>query len=151
MAETVYGAFIDYFGDLKLKVYKKEGGYTIYGCKLKSATYLNRYIFVVVPTLGLQPEETTLNSLDWVSFQTRSTEEFYRLPEIDGYIGKKASLSDVLNVLDRTKDRSIYVTSNLPVRVTLMHEPKKNNMLQYPDQCKFYQGLETYRCVVELL
>lgn len=151
MANSVYGAFVDYFGDVQLKMYKKDAGYTIYGCKLKTSLFLNRYIFVIVPTVGLQPEDTSLNQLDWISFQTRTTEEFYRLPEINLTTGNKSSLSDVLDVLERTKTTSSYITPTLPIRIKLMHDPKKNNTLQYPDQCKLYQALETFRCVVEML
>ena len=148
--EMVYGAFVDYFGDIKLKKLKTESGYDIYACKIKANLFLNRYIFVIVPFFRNNPLETTLNNLDWVSLQTRTSEDLHSVPEITPG-GNKNALSDIINAVERTRDRTVYITTQLPIKISLMHEKKKNNELQYPDQCKLFKAVETFQCIVEIL
>jgi len=153
--DAVYGAFLDYYGNLPLKRIKQDQNFSVYAYSVGSGTLDNRYIFVVVPN-GTRPlpESTKLNNLDWVSFQTRSTQDHY--PGIpSGQLmmseDRKKALPDVINNIERTLEKSVYFTIELPVKITLIHDPKKNNTLQYPDTCKLYQALETYNCVVDLL
>lgn len=149
--DTVYGAFIDYFKNIKLTRFKRDNGYDLYGVKLKTSLFASRFIFVIVPINPMNRNEENLNDLDWVSFQTRTSEENFPVPEITIVTGNKDTLSDVIKIIDRTKERSTYSISTLPIRITLMHDPKKNNTLQFPDECKLYQALETYRCSIDLL
>jgi len=154
--EVVYGAFIDYFGDIEMGLIKTVGQHKVYASKISSGLLnQNRYIFVVVPqsrTYELGNVET-LNNLDWVSFQTRMTEEVHAVPEHGLYSTpeRKKMLNDKVKVVERTKDETFYLTNSLPIRVRVLHDPKKKNSLQYPDEAYLYQLLESYRCVIELL
>lgn len=151
--EDVYGAFVDYYGDIKLRMIKNEQGWAFYAAKVHSGLNLNRYIFVVVPAYTAGQEEASLEELDWVCFQTRTTDEVYPVPTHHLYVddNRKKMFADRITAVDRTKEETFYVTDTLPIKVRLLHDPKKNNYLQYPDQAVMYQALETYRCVVDLL
>lgn len=151
--ETVYGAFVDYFGDIALKLIKNEGGWAVYAAKVHSGLNLNRYIFVISPAQQAYSEQVKLNDLDWVSFQTRTTDDVHQVPTHHLYLNddRKKALPDVVTVTNRTADETIYITNSLPIRVRLMHDPKKKNHLQYPDKAKLYQALDTFNCVVDLL
>ena len=154
--EDVYAAFVDYYGDIKLKVVKQEGGgqWTILAAKCQSYLNLNRYIFVVVPTRLVRAETMSLNELDWVSFQTRSIEESYPgVPTLQLHLTdeRKKMLPERITVVDRDRDTTFYITDTLPIKIRLLHDPKKNNYLQYPDKAILFQALETFRCVVDLL
>jgi hypothetical protein len=150
--ETVYGAFLDYYGDINVQLIKNEDGWAVYATKVTSGLNDARYIFVVVPVFGQPSESETLNNLDWVCFQTRTTGENYQVPSVSLFVDpkRKQALSDKIQVTERTKTETHY-TTQLPIKIRLLHDPKKNNQLQYPDQALLYQALETYRCVIELL
>jgi hypothetical protein len=153
-----YGAFVDYYGDIPLKLIRTDQGYDIYSCKISSGLSLNRYIFVVAKSTTQQSYTTleenvvSLNKLDWISFQTRTTDDVHDVPTIAHFVNpdKKLKLSDDLNVVNRTKELTELSCSSLPLKVQLLHDLKKNNVYQYPDKCKFYQALETYNCIVEI-
>lgn len=151
--DTVYGALVDYYGDLKLKLIKNENGWVVYAAKVFSGLNQNRYLFVITPIRAAKGEETTLEALDWVSFQTRTTDDVYQVPTHQLYLNdqRKKMLSDPITALERTQLETSYVTNDLPIKVKLIHDPKKKNSLQYPDKILLYQALETYQCVVELL
>ena len=153
--EDLYGAFVDYYGNLPFKKLKQEQGYAIYAHSVGSGLSENRYIFIVVPQ-GIRPlpETVNLNSVDWLSFQTRSTLDHHpNIPNSQLLLTeqRKNALPDLINCVERTKEQSRYFTNELPINITLVHDRKKNNTLQYPDKCKLYQALETYNCVIELL
>ena len=151
--EHVYGAFVDYYGTLSLKLLRTDNDWAFYCAKIYSGLNQNRYIFVVIPANSAVSKEATLDQLDWVSFQTRTTDETHHVPTHHLYLNdtRKKTFSDKITVVKRTQDETEYITQDLPIKVRLLHDPKKNNYLQYPDQALMYQALETYRCVVDLL
>jgi len=151
--EKVYGAFIDYFGDLKCSLIKNDNGWAIYAVKIHSGLNLNRYIFAIVPSNKAFANDMNLNDLDWISFQTRTTDDVYAVPTHHLYLNdeRKKSLSDIITVTDRNDQQTNYITPDLPIRISLIHDPKKKNTLQYPDKAKLYQALDTFNCVIELL
>ena len=147
-----YGAFLDYFGDIPLQKIKDNNGFDIYCCRVSSGLRDNRYVYVVCNSTK-NPETTTLNSLDWVSIQTRTTEDNHIVPKIDLLLNedRKNALSDQLTLVSRNSTKTEYSTTELPIKINLMHNLKKNNSYQYPDSCKLYQALQTYQCVIELI
>jgi hypothetical protein len=152
--EDVYGAFVDFYGDIKLVFIKNlEQNWVLYGTEIYSGLNQHRYIFVIVPARLAREQETTLNQLDWVSFQTRTTDDVYKLPTAQLFISEtqKQALSDVIVAVNRTKEETQYITNNLPIKIRLLHDPKKNNYLQFPDKTLLYQALATFRCVIDLL
>jgi len=151
--EDVYGAFVDYYGDIKLQLIKVENNWAVYCAKVYSGLNQNRYIFAILPQSFDIGEETTLNKLDWISFQTRTTDEMHSVPTHHLYLddNRKKMMPDKIIAVERTADETHYVTDSLPIKVRLLHDPKKNNYLQYPDQAFMYQALDTYRCVVDML
>ena len=151
--ESLYGAFVDYFGDLGLTRIKESDGWSVYSARVYSGLNQQRYIFVIVPTQASKGDTTSLNQLDWVSFQTRQSDDQHKVPIHNVYLTdeRKKLLPDKITIVNRTKDETIYVTDSLPITVRLLHDQKKNNYLQYPDQATLYQALNTFRCVVDLL
>lgn len=149
----VYGAFIDYYGDISMHRIKNEQGWAIYAARIHSGLSQNRYIFAIVSSSSLSAERVTLNQIDWISFQTRTTDDIHDAPTHHLYVDshRKSLLSDKIRARDRTKEETVYFTDSLPIKIRLLHDRKKNNYLQYPDQTLLYQALETYQCVIELL
>jgi len=154
--EDLYGAFVDYYGDIELGLIKCENNWAIYGAKMATGLNLNRYLFVISPAYRgctVVPEKETLNNLDWVSLQTRTTDDLHPVPVYNLFLNdtRKKALSDRISILERTAEESVFVTEYLPIKIKLLHEPKKRNILQYPDKALLYQALESYNCVIELL
>jgi hypothetical protein len=151
--DETYGAFVDYYGDLKMKLVKSESQWVVYGARVHSGLNINRYIFAIVPATSAMGVETSLENLDWVSLQTRSTMDTHNVPVHHLYLddNRKKVLSDIITVVDRNNDATNYITANLPIKITLLHDKKKNNHLQYPDKAFLYQALESYNCVIEML
>ena len=151
--EDVYGAFVDYFGDITLRLIKNENGWGVYAARTHSGLNQNRYIFVIVSSQSVSGEQATLNNLDWVSLQTRTTDDVHPVPTHHIYLDeqKKEALPDIITAVDRTADETIYVTDALPIKVRLLHDPKKKNHLQYPDKTRLYNAINTFRCVIDLL
>lgn len=152
--EDVYGAFVDFYGDIKLGYIKNfDGGWAMYGAQVFSGLNLNRYIFVIIQARLARGQEMTLDQMDWVSFQTRTTEDVHKVPTHHLFVNEnqKKALPDIITATSRTGEETRYITDSLPIKVQLMHDPKKNNQLQFPDKMRLYQALGTYRCVVELL
>lgn len=150
----VYRAFLDYYGDLQLKLNKRQDNYVIYACRVHSALNDYRYIFVVVHDDGFRAPVQQLSQLAWESFQTRTSSDFYGdVPLTDMVIpaDRLQYVEHKLTILSRTRDKSEYTTHDLPINVVLLHDRRKNNSLQYPDEAKLYQALGTYQCVVTLL
>lgn len=154
--EVVYGAFVDFYGDISLNLIKNENGWAVYACRVHSGLgFMNRYIFAIVaaPPHITPSQSVTLNNLDWVSFQTRTTEEMYNVPTHQLFLtpAKKEVLSDKINAMERNRDSVFYVTPNLPIKVQLVKDYKRKSAEYYPDKALLYQALETFHCVVELL
>lgn len=150
---NVYSLFIDYYGNLNMTQIKNNDGWSIYACKIKSGLNNNRYIFVILRSRLTRGINMYLNDMKWTSFQTRNTDENYNVPEYNLMLNeqKKKCLPDIITIIDRTKEKSNYVTTILPIKISLIHDMKKNNYLQYPDKVLLYQALETYNCVIEIL
>jgi hypothetical protein len=148
----VYNLFLDYYGNILLSIVKTENNYDVYACKVVSYLNLQKYIFVIVRHTENNPEEANLEELRWVSFQTRSTDDFYNCPSYSLELtpDKKKIMSDELAFINRSVATTSYATG-IPIKVTLLHDPKKKHMYQYPDKCPLYMALESYMCVIELL
>jgi len=150
---NVYKKFLEYFGDIRLSLFKRESGWCIYGIRVGTGLARYRYIFVIIPEQKYQGDYASLSQLEWVSFQTRTTEEYHAtLDEINFFPTpeQKEALSDIISHIDRTSIKTTYVC-DLPVSISLMHDPKKRNYLQYPDKAKLYQALDSFNCVIETL
>jgi hypothetical protein len=153
MNDDLYNSFLTYFGDVQLKKIKCDSGYCIYAASNKTGLSVPRYLFAVVPQRFSGAEMARLSELRWISLQTRTTNDIHAVPTYTHLLSEtqKKTLPHNCKIIDRTKNESLYTTDNLPIKIKLLHESKKNNYLQYPDNCKLYQALETYNCVIELL
>jgi len=151
MQNTLYEKFISYYGNVEFTFLKQEQDWLIYAVRIHSFLNLYRYIFIVIPYENIHiSNKITLNEAKWISFQTRTSEELFKVPVLYfiSNIEQQHYLSDILQITNRNSNESTYMTS-LPISVKLLHEEKKNNYLQYPDKLKLYQALETYNCVIE--
>lgn len=152
--EEIYNNFIKYYGDLELRRTKEIGkNWLVYSCKVKNFLTQNRYIHVVIKYDFNIPVKINLSNLEWLSFQTRTNDEY--IENIEEYTlelntNKKELFKEKIVLKDRNKEKTVYFSTLKPLKIELIHEAKKKNIFQYPDELKLYQALETYKCVINL-
>lgn len=153
---TVYDLFASYFGEIELqRVQDTDNGYTIYACGIATDRPEFKVIYAIVPFRYARDARTTLSQLPWVSLQTRTTDE----PLAPGvpthsFIPSRAAreqLTIVFDAVNRSPQKTDYRTPEIPLEMSIIHDPKKNNFLQCPDRVRLYSALETFRCVVTML
>lgn len=149
--EDLYQNFANYFNNPNMTKTKNVNGYSVYMCKTYCLlSTLCRYIIVLVEEnsdgVGFTRK---LNTLSWVSFQTRTLSDNHNV-ETHGYNPSKKS---VINVpIERTKiteEASIYDCSSLPITITLLHT-NKNTPVSYQNRGTVVAALETYETVITL-
>lgn len=152
-----YQVFVDYFGDLNLKKYKRDGIYTIYAGIIESGLLDTRIVYVVVLSrFTTNLENARLSELpSWVSFQTRTTNDY--LPTIPKNVvlppkeAKQAMQQFLFHSVNRTEFKTDYRSANVPLEVSILNDNKRKNFLQCPDSLNLAQAIETYRCVINAL
>jgi len=150
----IHYAIANFYGDLKLGYIKSDQNWVVYGAKISSGLLSeSRYIFAVVDGGDMDfSKYVQLGSIKWSSFQARTTDENHDVP-IHSILmtgDRKQLLPEMLSVVERTKEETRYVSSELPISVRLLHNKKKNNTLQWPDKLRLSQALNTFQCVIDL-
>lgn len=148
---NVYGAFIDYYGNIELQKVKEENGYIIYAAEFATSLMVNRYLFVICEQQFNNPVRVKLNDIDWICIQTRESEDyFHNLPKINHVLSLEKSqlLKDACRMIEKEANKAIY-NCVLPLKITLI-KPKKQSFV-FPDEILLFQVLETYNCSIELL
>jgi len=150
-----YELFVDYFGDLDLRRFKREGNYTIYACTVQSGLMETRVIYAVTLTRFAVRELAKLSEIQWVSFQTRTTDEHLpTLPKnsvVPMKLAKEAMQKFLFHSVNRTELKTDYRSPDIPLEMSIMNDTKRKNFLQCPDRVNLAQALESYRCIVQAL
>lgn len=180
--QEIYNNIVNYFGDIiftKLNSKATSDGtvYGLYYCKVGCMLCIdNRYLLVIVKedTNGSSDNEIPvgtqmyLSNLHWISFQTRSIDDF----ETVNPYGIKIKQQNVKNnrnmiidlemkLLEELNDRVSYECSeNYPISVDIMKKKSKEkniyNMMDgyekeyYTPTCSLQTLLESYQCVLTI-
>ena len=180
--QEIYNNIVNYFGDIiftKLNSKATSDGtvYGLYYCKVGCMLCIdNRYLLVIVKedTNGSSHNEIPvgtqmyLSNLHWISFQTRSIDDF----ETVNPYGIKIKQQNVKNdrnmiidlemkLLEELNDRVSYECSeNYPISVDIMKKKSKEkniyNMMDgyekeyYTPTCSLQTLLESYQCVLTI-
>lgn len=151
----MYELFVNYFGDIPLRRFRREPNYTIYACGVQSGLLENRMIYVVVPSRFAKAETMNLSELEWVSFQTRTTIDYFPdLPKnsvIPTRQAKEEMQKYLFHSVNRTETKTDYRSPNIPLEMSILNDTKRKNFLQCPDRANLAQALESYRCVIQML
>jgi hypothetical protein len=107
-----------------------------------------RYIICFVAIDDL-PIETTqpLSNMKWLSLQTRSLKDKYKLSP-HGYQPKREGpLNLVINRTDLNSEASTYNCEGFPIIVTLLH---KKDETDYQSRGNIVAALETYSTIITI-
>jgi hypothetical protein len=131
------------------------GLYGIYKARLNSFTSSDNNIIIAIVPDDNNPLGTNklIDSLDWVSFQTREMKNprkdlnGFNLPYQDYMINNDSILHDRISLTQETKTKYIYAAKNLPLKVELL---KLDENSQYSSEGTVWSALEVYSTVVSL-
>jgi hypothetical protein len=123
--------------------------YILFAAKIESwlGNDEDRYIILVVPFhFAVNIDKAKIKDLYWVSLQTRSLKNGYKI-----YVQPFSFPKDILNYdmafNSRDNDKTLYNIDNL--EVCLFHDKKKKSIYQYPDVLKLKTALSTFQCVIK--
>ena len=122
-----------------------------------------RYIIVITPwdknVIGTQ---IYLSALPWISFQTRTFQEepdYVKNMKLQGQVykpdlkneigyntGKNNVLNDIIEVNNRSVDKTYYISRIYPLNIEVLNNGKSQN--EYPDKSILKTVLESYNAVV---
>lgn len=110
-----------------------------------------RYIIALVPednnNVGIKIK---LNSLNWVSIQTRTLEDRHDIdshsynPKMDGPLATPIKRTDITN------DMSTYSCDFFPIKVHLLHK-KKDLQSEYQPNGNLISAIETFQTIITFI
>jgi len=105
-----------------------------------------RYILLFVPAHLAVKTRARIYELPWENLQTRNLHYSYRLRKQTW--SPSRDLPDItLQISQRTKTHSIYLSSNFPFEVLLLHDLRKKTQYQYHNRITMTAALETFSSV----
>lgn len=149
--ESIYKMFTDYFKNPKMVRVKDTDNFYVYLCKLYCL--LNRecrFIIVFVEKNNALQNVENLDSLEWVSLQTRTfpDSEYPNIDVIHGYQAvADGPLTAVINKSNVTDTSSTYVCDDIPILITLLHT-EKNTKESYQNRGTVIHALETFQTII---
>lgn len=131
------------------------GLYGIYKARLNSFTSSDNNIIIAIVPNDSNPLGTDklIDSLEWVSFQTRQMKNpkkdlnGFNLPFQDYMIRNDSILHDRISLVQETPTKYIYAAKNLPLKVELL---KLDENSQYSSEGTVWSALEVFSTVVSL-
>lgn len=147
------------FGHLLFYRVKDDAMYSVFAALIQS--FLGdgfKYVMLVVPRVHVQEDKKTcsLFEIPWVCLQTRSLSTRYNISDqaIDPrsmdprYLPEYNRLK--LVVKNRTSSSTYYTSYDTSIEVTLLSDPKKKSIYQYPDALDVMQALNTFQCILKI-
>jgi hypothetical protein len=175
--QQIYDSVVNYFGDIimtKLNTKSTSDGtlYGLYYCRVGCMLCVdNRYILVIVKEESDNIQVGTqmyLSNLNWISFQTRSIDEFETVNPYNIKIkqqnvtNKRNTIIDMeMKLLEELDDRVRYECSHyFPIIVDIMKKKVKEkniyDMMEgyekeyYTQTCSLQTLFESYQCVLTI-
>lgn len=180
MKQDIYNAIVQYFGDIvmtKLNSKSTSDGniYGLYYCRIGCMLCIdNRYILVIVKENSDSNEsipigtQMYLSNLHWISFQTRSIDDFETVNPHNIKIKQQNVTNNRNNIIDmemkltqELNDRVCYDCSeHYPISVDIMKKKSKEKNIYdmmdgfekeyFTPTCSIQTLLESYQCVLTI-
>ena len=184
MKQDIYNSIVDYFGDVimtKLNSKSTSDGsvYGLYYCRVGCMLCVdNRYLLVIVKESDVHSgndqgnisvgTQMYLSNLHWISFQTRSIDEFETVNPYDIKIkqqnvknNRNAIVDMEMKMSEELNDRVRYECSeHYPITVDIMKKKSREKNIYdmmdgyekeyYTPTCSLQTLLESYQCVLTI-
>lgn len=176
--QDIYNSIVEYYGDViltKLNSKSTSDGtnYGLYYCRVGCMLCIdNRYLLVIVKEENKQNipigTQMYLSNLHWISFQTRSIDDFetvnpynIKIKQQNVNNNRNRIIDMEMKYLDDLQDRVRYECSEFyPITVDIMKKKSKEKNIYdlmdgyekeyYTPTCSLQTLLESYQCVLTL-
>ena len=145
----IYEAFSKYFENPLMTKTKNVQKYSVYMVKIHALLgNAYRYLILFVDEDFKDIGNTKqMDSIEWVSLQTRTLEEQHRLKQHLYTVSKTPPLNQQIHVKTQDEKQSTYRCDSFPLIVTLLHT-RKNNTYQYQPVGTIISALETFQTII---
>lgn len=176
--QDIYNSIVEYYGDViltKLNSKSTSDGtnYGLYYCRVGCMLCIdNRYLLVIVKEENKQNipigTQMYLSNLHWISFQTRSIDDFetvnpynIKIKQQNVNNNRNRIIDMEMKYLDELQDRVRYECSDFyPITVDIMKKKSKEKNIYdlmdgyekeyYTPTCSLQTLLESYQCVLTI-
>lgn len=140
-----------YFGKIVFSKIDLREEHAIYVAALSSSYQDGRkqYAMAFVPNHLAVLTRAYLSDLSWVNLQTRTMTNGYKMPPQRWEIPKGLP-TPMFSLVERTENKSKYISDELPLEMVLIHDPKKKSKYQYHNHMNLLAALVTFKCVISL-
>lgn len=178
MKQDIYNSIVEYYGDViltKLNSKSTSDGtnYGLYYCRVGCMLCIdNRYLLVIVKEDDKQNipigTQMYLSNLHWISFQTRSIDDFetvnpynIKIKQQNVNNNRNRIIDMEMKYIDELQDRVRYECSEYyPITVDIMKKKSKEKNIYdlmdgyekeyYTPVCSLQTLLESYQCVLTI-
>ena len=147
--ENIYSELGEYFDDpVMFKIRNVGEVHTVYMCN--THMLMNKYHYIIAVT-DFDPypvgSSKNLKDLEWKSLQTRTLEEYHKLPK-HAYIPKRLGISrEKINKVYVDNYKSVYSCEKSPLQITLLHK-RTDTKHEYQNTGYIGAALETYSTLI---
>lgn len=140
-----------YFGKIVFVKVDKREDHSIYVAALSSSFQdgKKQYALAFVPVHLAIVNQGYLSDLSWVNLQTRTMTNGYRIKPQRWEIPKGLN-NPMFTAVERTEQKTKYLSDAFHLEMVLIHDPKKKSKLQYHSHMNLLAALTTFKCVISL-
>lgn len=149
--EEMYQAFTEYFNNPTMTKIKNIDNFSMYMTKTycllsNECRYIIAFILQDVSSIGSTEK---LDTLRWISLQTRELSDKHNLPPHSYNAVNKGLLTSIISRTKLDNNSSTYECKRFPITVTLLNSSKKNSSL-YQEKGTIIAALETYNTIITM-
>ena len=147
----IYKIISSYFDNPIMTKVKSDKGLAFYAVRTTSLMLKDsRYLIALLPEDGVPlGQKTPLASLNWVSFQTRTLSEDWKVP-IHRYSDKEEGPWDIpISLHHKDANYNYYYRCRLPIEIELI--TPRTSFPNYPQTGTIAKALETFQTVIAFL
>jgi hypothetical protein len=145
---VVYSIISSYFDDPVMTKVKVNSNIAFYAARAPSFMLREYRYLIALVTDNKAPigDQAKLSEIPWVSFQTRTLEEDWRLKTIEWSDKSDQKYKEIIKQIRREEDTFYYRTSKYPIEIALL-TPKKT-FPSYQPEGTILRALETFQTVI---
>lgn len=146
----------EYFSGLKFKLTEKKQEYGVYVASIRTRLMgdLMRYVIAFVPQHLVLLDKAELHELLWQNLQVRTLKSgtYKNIPSQEWVapLRNKNIPNLDLRLKKRHEHYSEYSATDFPFEILMIHSPKKNTIMQYPNMMNLHYAIDQFSGVFNL-
>ena len=139
-----------HFKNLLFSIVEERDGYAIYGAGIQSQLAgKKRYVLLFVKSQFATKRQAHIHELPYENLQTRELAYSYNLRPQPFVLSQKAS-DPLFEYTQRTKEKTVYRSTGIPLQIELLHNPKKTTMCQYNNKITLSAAIGMFNTVINV-